>query len=195
MRGLARLLLVGVALVCAAPAGAQTGVSIDVGRIAVSDELAPGGEYRLPTFGVRNPGTDTTSYRITVSYLEGQQEAQPPEAWFSFSPAEMSLAGGQSQPVQTRLTIPPDAVAGEYHALVGPQIVGSGGGAQVGAAAAARLTFTVGPCEGFDCWLRWLWRFIQENPWVLIIPALVLGLLTLLYLRRRFSFSVSRRAD
>lgn len=195
MRGLAILLLAGVALLAAAPAGAQTGVSIDVGRITVSDELAPGGEYRLPTFGVRNPGTDTTGYRITVSYLEGQEAARPPEEWFSFSPAEMTLTGGQSQPVQTRLTIPPDAEAGEYHALVGPQIVSAGGGAQVGAAAAARLTFNVGPCDGLDCWLRWLWRFIQENPWLLIIPVAVVGLVALRLLRRRFTFSVNRRAD
>jgi hypothetical protein len=185
--------LVLLALLAAGPAGASTGVSIDVGRIAVSEVLAPGGEYRLPAFGVRNPGTEATSYRITVSYLDGQEGTRPPAEWFTFTPAELTLEPGQSRPVQTRLVVPPDADEGPYAALIGPQIVTVGGGAQVGAAAAARLTFTVGPCEGLECWLRWFGRFLEENPWLLVLPAAGVAAGATWLFRQRFSISISRR--
>lgn len=190
---LALLALLAGALIGASPAGASTGVSIDVGRIDVTDPLAPGGEYRLPTFGVRNPGTEATTYRIVVSYIDGQAAGRPAEAWFSFDPVELTLGPGESRPVQAVITLPPDSEAGAYAALIGPQIVSPGSGAQVGAAAAARLTFRVGPCDGLDCWLRWLWRFITDNPWLLAIPGVAVLLATAWFLRRRFSISIARR--
>jgi hypothetical protein len=176
------------------PAMATTGVSIDTSRINVTQELAPGAEYQLPTFGVRNPGTDPTSYVIVVSYVDGQEAKQPPTAWFSFSPANLTLEGGQSRPVTTSLEVPPDAAAGEYTALIGPQIATGGTGPQVGAAAAARLFFTVGDCDGLECWLRWLFRWIGEHLYVLLIPLALAALIGLRFVRRRFAFSVQRRS-
>jgi hypothetical protein len=188
------LVLAGALLLSAASAAATTGVSIDVGSIAIREELSPGGEYRLPTFGVRNPGTEETSYVMLVSYLDGQETLQPPKAWFTFSPATLTLAAGNSAPVSTRLEVPPDAEPGDYAALIGPQIASEGDGAQVGAGAVARLTFTVQPSSWFDAWLRWLWRFLSEHPWVWI-AAVLIGLLgASWFLRRRFSFTVARRS-
>lgn len=188
------ILAAGVALTSAAPAAASTGVSIDVGSIEVSEVLAPGGEYMLPTFGVRNPGTEPTTYRLVVTYLDGQTAAEPAEGWFTFEPGEMTIAPGESRPVRTRLVVPPDAEPGEYAALIGPQIDSTGEGAQVGAAAAAKLTFTVAESSGFEAWLRILWRFIVQNPWVLAVAGLVLLLVVARSLRTRFTLSVSRRA-
>jgi len=188
------VLLAGASLAGGASVAATTGVSIDVGSIAVSERLAPGGEYRLPTFGVRNPGTEDTAYRIVVSYIGDQEAMQPPEEWFTFSPARLALAGGASQPVTTLLELPPDAEPGAYSALIGPQIAAEGEGAQVGAGAAARLTFTVGECEGLDCWLRWLSRWIGEHLYVLLVPLALLALVALRIIRRRFAFSIQRRA-
>lgn len=187
------MLLVGAALLGAVPAAATTGVSIDVSRINVTEELAPGAEYQLPTFGVRNPGTEPTSYAIVVSYVDGQEAHQPPAEWFSFSPASLTLDGGQSRPVTTSLTVPPDAEAGTYAALIGPQIATEGSGAQVGAGAAARLTFTVSPCNGPECWLRWFGGWIGDNLWVLLLPVAILALLAVRVLRRRFAFTIQRR--
>ena len=188
------LLLAGVALSSAAPAAASTGVSIDVGTIAVSDVLVPGEEYTLPTFGVRNPGTEATTYRVVVTYLDGQAAAAPAEAWFTFAPGEMTIGPGESRPVRTRLVVPPDAAPGEYAALIGPQIVSQGGGAQVGAAAAAKLTFTIAESGGLDAWLRMLGRFLMQNPWVLGIAGLLVAYVAVRFLRRRFTLSVARRA-
>ena len=38
-----------------------TGVSISVEKIAISQKLLPGGAYRLPVFGVHNPGSERTT--------------------------------------------------------------------------------------------------------------------------------------
>ena len=170
------------------------GVSIDVGSIAVSEVLVPGEEYNLPTFGVRNPGTEPTTYRVVVTHLDGQAAAQPAESWFTFAPGEMTVAPGQSLAIHTRLVVPPDAEPGDYAALIGPQIVSQGGGAQVGAAAAAKLTFKVAESSGLDAWLRTLWRFILQNPWVLALAGLGLLYVAVRFLRKRFTLSVARRA-
>ena len=193
-RHIAPALALGVALFAsAAPAAGGQAVSIDVGTIAVREDLAPGGEYRLPTFGVRNPGTEQTSYDITVSYIDGQEALRPPQEWFAFDPASLTLAVGESRPIATTLDIPANAEPGDYAALIGPQIVGDGNGAQVGAGAAARLTFTIQPSSALDGWLRWLFRFLSENPWIWIGALVVVALGTLWAIRRRFSFSVTRR--
>ena len=189
------LLLASAAVVIAGvtPAGASTGVSIDVGAIAITEVLQSGEEYRLPTFGVRNPGTEPTNYAIVVSYMADQPEKRPPAEWFTFSPASLSLDAGQSKPVSARITVAPGAEPGEYLALIGPRIDANGEGAQVGAAAAAKLTFTVEPSTWIEGALRWLWRFVVDNPVVVAVVALVLLLVVLRFVRRRFAFSVARR--
>ncbi|TAJ99308.1 MAG: hypothetical protein EPO36_12350 [Chloroflexota bacterium] len=182
------------AVVGAAPAAASMAVSIDVGRIDVTDALAPGGEYRLPTFGVRNPGSESTTYRLTVSGIDGQAALLPDAAWFRFEPAELTLAPGESRPVQAVITLPADSEPGQYAALIGPQIVAEGTGAQVGAAAAARLSFTIAPSSWIEGIARTILRIVGEQPWLLTIPVLVSLLIALRLLRRRFTFSIARRA-
>ena len=187
--------LAGAVLLSAAPAAAaSTGVSIDVGSIAVSPVLVPGEEYTLPTFGVRNPGTEPTTYRVVVTTVDGQVGVAPAEAWFTFEPAELTIAPGESHPVRTRLVLPPDAEPGDYAALIGPQIVNVGGGAQVGAAAAAKLTFRVGESSELDAWLRAIGRFLAQNPWILALGGLLLLYAAVRFLRKRFTLSVARRA-
>ena len=188
------LTIVGAALVGAAPTAASMAVSIDVGRIDVTDALAPGGEYRLPTFGVRNPGSESTTYRLTVSGIDGQAALLPDAAWFRFEPAELTLGPGESRPVQAIITLPPDSEPGAYAALIGPQIKAEGTGAQVGAAAAARLSFTIAPSSWLEGVARTIMRLVGEQPWLLAIPtALVLAVVAWV-VRRRFSFTVARRA-
>lgn len=193
MRALRWLVLVAIGVAGAVPVMATTGVSIDVSRISVTQELAPGDKYELPTFGARNPGTDPTSYTIVVSYIDEQEAHQPPTSWFTFSPASFTLDGGQSRAVSTSLELPPDAEAGHYTALIGPQIASEGSGPQIGAGAAARLSFTVAECDGFECWLRWLGSWIGEHRYVLLIPLALLAFAVVRILRRRFAFSIQRR--
>jgi hypothetical protein len=178
----------------AAPVLASRAVSIDVGKIDVTDALAPGGEYRLPAFGVRNPGTETTTYRIVVSYVDGQDAGQPSQSWFSFSPAQLTLGPGESKAVSASISLPANAEPGRYAALVGPEIVSTGTGAQVGAGAAAHLSFTVAESSTLDAFARWLFRTIGQNPWLLAISLALLLAAVWLVVRRRFTFSVARRS-
>ena len=183
------------ALTGAAGAGAETGVSIDVGKIAISDKLTPGGGYRLPTFGVRNPGTVRTSYRLRVSYLDGQGAKRPPADWFRFAPATVTLLPRETQPVQVSLSLPPGADPGDYEALVGAEIASNAPGARVGAAAAARVSFTVEPENLLAAWWLKIRTFISDGtPWTWVVPLAVLAIVVTGQVRRRFTFSVGRRA-
>jgi hypothetical protein len=186
-------IVLGAGTLLTGAAAGSSGVSIDVGTIAVSEQLVPGGDYRLPTFGVRNPGTEATTYRLMVTYIDGSQAMPPPQSWFTFSPVEVTLAPGESRPVQTQLTIAADAEPGEYAALIGPQIISGSGGAQVGAAAAARLTFHVEASSIVEAWLRQAFRFLAEDPVVVVIAGALVALLVIRFLRRRLTITVARR--
>lgn len=125
-----------------APADAQQGVAVDVGRIDLDEHLRPGGSYVLPTIGVRNPGSEVTSYRIGVSALETENAAVP-GSWVSVTPEGLTLDPDERQRVEPTLHIPADAAPGTYETLVAASVAGDGQGARVGAAAATRLVFEV----------------------------------------------------
>src|SRR5262249_6905913 len=145
--------------------------------------------------GVRNPGDEVTSYRIVVSHVEGQDGKPIPAAWVHTKPEELTLKPGQTEKVQARLDLPSGADPGDYEGLLAAQIVTKGQGAQVGAAAAAKLTFTVEA----STWLGAQWYRIRtflssHEPWTWLIPALIATTLLGWQLRRRFAFQVVRKA-
>jgi hypothetical protein len=187
--------LLGTAFFSAAPASADQGVAIDLGRVEITQRLVAGGGYRLPVLGVSNPGDKPARYRMTVSYVTDQERREPPEKWFSFAPGEFALAPGETRAVRTGIALPVGADPGEYEALLGAQLVTSGRGGQVGAAAASRVTFTIEPSSTLQAvWLE-IERFFREHgPWSYVVPALLLAVLASWQIRRRFSFSVARRA-
>lgn len=188
------LVLLMVALAGPAPAKASKGVRIDIGRIAVEQRLSPGGSYRLPVIGVSNPGTERTTYRMGAGYVDGQKGRRPAESWFRFSPRQFTLAPGGTEAVKVGLDIPTGADPGDYAALVEATIVSQSAGAQVGAAAAARLTFTVEPSSWLEAqWLRLKTWFSDQAPWSWLVPALLMGVLLAWWVSRRFSVRIARR--
>jgi hypothetical protein len=195
MRRLPVPLIAACLLLTPGAALADQGVALDLGRLDIAQTLTPGGGYRLPPIGVRNPGDEVTSYRIVVSHVEGQNGKPIPDAWVHVRPAELTLRPGKTEKVQARLNLPTGADAGDYEGLLAAQIVTKGKGAQVGAAAAAKLTFSVEA----STWLGAQWYRIRtfisgHEPWTWLIPALLaMGLLGW-QLRRRFAFQVVRRA-
>jgi hypothetical protein len=189
------LIALGGLLISAGIASADRGVALDLGRLDVAQKLTPGGGYRLPPLGVRNPGDEVTSYRIVVSHVEGQAGKPIPAAWVHVKPAELTVKPGRTQKVQARLDLPTGADPGDYEGLLAAQIVTRGKGAQVGAAAAAKLTFSVQA----STWLGAQWYRIRtfisgHEPWTWLIPALLATSLLGWQLRRRFAFQVVRRA-
>jgi hypothetical protein len=128
-----------------APAIADAGVGIDPGEITG----LPPVEVDTATsvvVTVRNPGTDAAAYQMLAQPLGGEPELPIDPAWFSFEPASFDIGGGAAQEVLVTFTVPKGSGAGDYLALVTAQLVlgePDTAGAQVGAAVAAKLFFTV----------------------------------------------------
>lgn len=176
-------------------ARASRGVAIDLGRIEIQQKLTPGGSYRLPTMGVRNPGTEWTSYELKASPLQVEGREAPPPEWFHFSPSRLTLKPKETRPVRIRIELPTGADPGDYVALVGPQIVTKGSGAQVGAAAASRVTFTVEPATWLQAeWLQIKTFFSDHAPWSYVLPLVLLLAFLAYRIRSRFAFRIERRA-
>ena len=80
--------------------------------------------------------------------FNGEAELPIDPTWFSFEPATFDIAGGEAQEIQVTFTVPEGTDAGDYLALVTAQLVlgePETSGAQVGAAVATKLYFTVPP--------------------------------------------------
>jgi hypothetical protein len=184
------LVIVTVALVLSVSAGAsradQVGAAVDLGRVEVDEPLHVGQRYVLPTLRVRNPGTVTTDYRMVAQPLADAAPAID-GSWVEFSPTRFTLEAGEVQPVEVILEIVHGGTPGDYDALLAAQAVAAGDGAQVAAAAASRLTFTVQAHPtppGSATWLPWL---------LLSIPGLLLLYVTTRYLRSRYRIQLVRR--
>lgn len=191
-----RILLLGLAvlLLSAGTASAERGVALDLGKVEIAQALTPGGSYHLPPVGVRNPGDDRTTYRMVVSSVAGQSRAPVPESWVHFSPGEVTLGPGQTRKVQPRLSLPTGADPGNYEGLLAAQIVTGVAGAQVGAAAAAKLTFEVESTTLLGAWWHKLSTASTEHsPWTWLVPAVLASALVASQLMRRFSFRVEKR--
>jgi hypothetical protein len=182
-------------LVCVGAAPADTGVALDLGKLEISQSLMPGGGYALPPIGVRNPGSQVATYRMLVTQVADQGGKRVPSAWLRFSPQEVTLKPGATRKIAARLSLPTGADPGRYEGLLAAQIVTKGKGAQVGAAAAARLTFSVEASTWLGAqWYRFRTFLSGHQPWTWLLPALVAASLLGVQARRRFSFHVTRRA-
>lgn len=189
------LALAGSWLLLTEPARAERGVALDLGRVGITDRLAPGGRYRLPAFGVRNPGDETARYRMAVSAMTDQERKKPPSEWFRFEPSAFSLGPGGARAVTAHINLPAGADPGDYEALVGPQLVSKGRGAQIGAGAAARVSFTVEPATMLEAYWLELQRFLVANaPLTWLLPSGLALLATGWLFRRRFTLTVARKA-
>ena len=189
----AALAVVG-ALLMGAPAAADRGVSIDVGRVAVTQKLLPGAGYRLPAFGVRNPGDEPATYRMVSSSVTGQDGNEVPPEWFRFRPSTFTLEPGATRAVTARIDLPAGADPGDYEALVGAQLVSEGDGTTVGAEAAARVSFSVEPSSLLAAyWLEMKTFLSAHAPWSWLVPLVLVMAGVAAVMRRRFSLSVARK--
>jgi hypothetical protein len=186
--------LAGACLLGSAPARADRGVALDLGRVEITAHLLPGGRYRLPAFGIRNPGDVSTAYRMVVSQIRNGKRLGPPEDWFRFEPREFALTPGSSRPVRVWIDLPAGADPGDYETLVAAQVVTEEEGVQVGAAAASRVSFTVAPSSTLQAWWLETKRFVSDHsPWIYVAPSMLFLALALRQLRRRVAISVTRR--
>ncbi|MEX2598339.1 MAG: hypothetical protein WD533_01665 [Dehalococcoidia bacterium] len=106
-----------VALACLAfttSAHAQTGITVEPGRVTADQPLSPGLAYTLPTYAVRNHGTG--DLRVTAAPSDHATEVAetPPASWFSIEPADLLVPASAVREVQIVAEVPADAPAGEY---------------------------------------------------------------------------------
>jgi len=178
----------------AAPVAASSGVSVDLGRVDITDALMPGQAYSLPTLGVRNPGTEPTSYVMVASAVQDASLRHPDAAWFVFEPSALTLGPGETAQVQMRLVLPRDAAPGAYQVLLGAQISSLATGASVGAAAAARTTFSIRPANAIDAFAASIGQLVSDLwPWSAIVPSVFALASAGWLIRRRFAIHLDVR--
>lgn len=198
LRRVAASVLTAVAMlaIVAGAAAAAQGVRLDLGAISVDRAIAPGADYILPVVGVSNAGTEPSTYRMRTTPLSDTPGATFADRWVTFDPPVFDLAPGAHQAVKVRIVIPIDAEQGRYAGLLvaavdTPATQASGA---VGAAAGARLTFTVAPSTGLDALWRSLARWATDAmPWLGLVVALVGVALLAIVLRRRFDVHLDVR--
>jgi len=195
---IAALCLSVLILLAATPtaASADQGVSISLGRIDVSQRLAPGGRYHLPTLSVSNIGDQQQQYEVAINYLQDSGTDRPPRGWFDISPPMLDLAPGESRAVELDIDLPTNADPGSYTALVEAHPVATLDGTKISAAAAARVSFTVKPSSWLQAWrLRINRAFEDYAPWSYLLPMLILAALLLYGTRRnlRVRINVERK--
>ena len=173
-RLLGLLFLVTSCCVAFAPmVGADRGVGVDVGQLAVGRTLEPGQSYDLPRIGVTNTGDETTEYGLSVGHLDGQSARLPDPDWISFAPQRFVLEPGQTRDVSIEIVLPANAEPGDYFALLRAQTAPpESGGASLGVAAATKLSFTVEPASWFEAQRHRINRWLDDYaPWTYILPA------------------------
>ena len=192
----ATLLAVVVLGLTASVAFADKGVAIDLGAVDVTQRLSRGGIYQLPTMGVRNPGSEQTSYVMAVGFLENQPDSKPPTGWFSFSPAEFELGPGETQAVLVELSIPTGARPDTYRALLEARIGSGVEGVVVGAGAAAPVSFAVKPSNVLQAWQLSAQMWLDNHaPWPHLVPVAALVGFVVWLIVRKFEFTVVRRME
>ena len=181
MRVLALIVLLGALGVLSGTALAQegAGVGVNVGSIQVDEPLSPGGTYRIPPVGVINTGHVASSYSVRITYRFEQEQLEPPEDWFTFSPSEFRLEPADLETVRISVNLPITARPGDYFAFVEAFPVRETEqerGVSLSVAAATRLTFTVEPSNVFSAAFLWvLHHFRDWSPWSYIVLGLVLA--------------------
>jgi hypothetical protein len=140
-------LLVDVMGIAVAQGAGSIGVGIQVEPIMLATTSQPGHAYHFPTFYVINNGKQPITARFSIEALNKGAQHVAPTAWLSFPSPAVPLQPGNSAHVPLVLHVPVDAATGTYlsDVVVHAQSPGasSGVGAQVSAAAATKVAFTV----------------------------------------------------
>ncbi|MEX2515110.1 MAG: hypothetical protein WD335_03205 [Candidatus Paceibacterota bacterium] len=169
------------------------GVGVGTGKIQVDKPLNPGAVNTLPSVMVINTGDETSGYTMSIEYHENQEEMRPPEEWFVFSPETFTLEPGQTRAVGIQLDIPIKTVPGEYFAFLEarPVSTSESGGTSIGIAAASKLNFSVAPANFIQgVYYRTLSILERYSPWSYSLLAIIVTTLLVVYIKRRFSFSI-----
>jgi hypothetical protein len=128
-------------------AAGSIGIGIQAEPITLSTAVTPGHHYRFPTAYVVNKGTEGVVAKFEVRRFNGGTGHDIPASWITFPTPYVLLKPGQSVHIPIVLNLPKSAALGKYQSDVFVETAtkanASGVGAQVGAAAATKIEFTV----------------------------------------------------
>jgi hypothetical protein len=175
---------------------ADRGVGVTLGAVDIHEPLARGGGYSLPSIGVINTGDEPGLYEVVIDYPQDQRQIEPPKSWFSFQPQRFFLRSDETRIVDVRLTVPTSAAPGTYFAYIEARRIADQEGVGIGAAAAAKLSFTIKPSSWLEAQIVSINRRIDElEPWSYLVPVALLALLLLAFASRhlRLQSPVVRR--
>jgi hypothetical protein len=134
---------------------ASAGAGIGAGNICLKSPAQPGGTYQLGGVYVTDTGSSTAVLDLAAVPLwpgqrvyKGERAISP--SWVTFTPSQVTLGPGQGTSVPAALAIPAGTPRGIYVADIvagvqaSPAPSGGGEHAQLAAAAATLLIFSVG---------------------------------------------------
>jgi len=182
------VLALGVGLPAVAAADVGTGVGAN--PITLPSPAEPGHTYTMPPLYVVNTGTEQSTYHVRVQLL-GQAPANTvPDNWLQLGKNDFTLGPKESTTVPVELVVPGSAKPGEYdtNLMVGTVAANTPAGATaLGAAAAAKVTFTVAKSGPHIPWPWPWWAYTALG----VVIAGGAGFLALK--RAGFSLQVERR--
>lgn len=179
---------------------AQTGVGVGLGKVEISELLAPGGIYRLPDLPVVNTGEVSGKYQVRATLVNPKGWRGEPlglEKAFRFSPQIFHLDPDQSQLVSVTLTLPLNTLDGDYLFYLEASPVQNPQpkkGVAIGPAAATKLYFSVKSGTILGAIRNRIITFILTRPEIYLLLAALLLLNAGLILRRHFRFHFEVRA-
>jgi len=183
-------------LLFAGSTAAKIGVGIGTGKIVVDEKLRPGQIYELPPVSILNTGDEKGKYGVRVTYLQDQEELEPKEEWFLFSPKSFELKPGESQLVEMKLNLPIRMEPGKYFAYVEgyPDAKSEDGTTSIGIAAASKLYFEVEPANIFQGIYYKIITFWQTyQPWTGRISVGLMLLIAFGLFNRFFNININLR--
>ena len=120
-------------------ARASVGAGVGIGEIKVTERLAPGGVYLLPSWPVINTGDTKANFKLLSEGVDPN--------WISFSENNLNLTPNESRMIKAYVSLPLTAQAGTYNVYLENQVVPSGP-VGIGPTAATKLRFIVGDGKG-----------------------------------------------
>jgi len=173
---------------------ARIGVGVGTGKIQIDQPLKPGSINTLPPLTVFNTGDEPSEYGVSIEYQTSQPELKPQKEWFSFEPSNFHLEPGKAQIVQIKLTLPiKGAKPGNYFAYLEghPVKKATSGQTSIGAAAAAKLYFTIAPANFLQgSYYRMMASIALYAPQSYVILAVIVAACLIVLFRRYFSFNI-----
>lgn len=163
--------LAGALVAVPQAAQASVGVGIQPGPVRLSGVAYPGHSVALPPVAVVNAGTRHETIRVAVQRGPRGGGRAVPSSWVRPGVPYVQLAPRHAIRIPLELVVPASAKPGFYLGEVVATASGglSGGGANLGAAAATLLEFRVAPDPAPGFW----WSVFTQTLWALLIVILL----------------------